>query len=167
MAAAKKPGKAARIQARLFDDVTRFISAGGKFSPLPWCLRRVQWMFPPRTWQVYTYLVMRSGQEGVTWHTDRQIAVDIDVTHRKVAPHLKELAALGFIALREHDGERFCCILDPFTALNALVKAGKIQGERLERLNEDLDTMGLPTLPWTGTAKEAAAADGGAQQPAA
>ncbi|MGA2451661.1 MAG: hypothetical protein ABTD50_23645 [Polyangiaceae bacterium] len=147
MATSRRNGKARRIQERLFADSKRFSASGGKFSPLPWCLRRVLWLFAPRTWQVLTYLMMRSGQEGVTWHTDKQIALDIGVTFRKVAPHLRQLEKQGFILMKEHDGDRYVCLLDPLFALDALVRKGAIHSERLEALNEDLETMGLSQLP--------------------
>jgi hypothetical protein len=63
-----------------------FKSKEGKFSPLPWVLRRVQWLFQPREWQLLTYLMMRSGPESVCWQTDKEIAYDLDITAKKLAP---------------------------------------------------------------------------------
>jgi hypothetical protein len=147
MAATRRNRKAERIFLKLFSGVTRFNAANGKYSAIAWCLRRVQWLFAPRTWQVYTYVAMRSGPEAVSWQTDKQIAVDLGVTFRKIAPHLRTLQELGFLVMKEHDGERYVCLLDPYAALNDLVMSGKIRGERLDALNEDLEVMGLPSLP--------------------
>jgi hypothetical protein len=146
MATAKR-NKASRILNKLFSDAARFDAKQGKYSSLPWVLRTVLWLLQPRTWQVYTYVVLRSGQEWVTWLTDKQMAVDLGITHRKVRPHIRELEKLGLLKTKEHDGERYVCVLDPLPALDALVRAGKIHKEKLERLNEDLETIGLPTLP--------------------
>jgi hypothetical protein len=148
MAAEKaKRGKAGRVRDRLFAGRKAFDSNEGRYSSLPWVFRRVLGMFPPRTWQVYSYLVLRSGREALTWQTDRQIAVDIEVTHRKIAPHLKDLQKMGFIDVKEYDGERYVFLLDPMLALDAMATDGRLCGDRLERLNEDLETIGLPTVP--------------------
>jgi len=142
---AGRPGKAARAVERVFPDVMRF-KAKANFSAVPWLFRRALWLFQPRAWMVLTYLYLRSGPEGITWLTDKQIGIDIDLGYRKVGPQLRELESMGFIVIREFDGERFVCLIDPHFALRALVRAGKITGERLDRLNEDCATIDIEPI---------------------
>src|SRR5258707_14819393 len=114
--------KASRISERSFPDVPRFGTKRGMFSPLPWVFRTVLSAFPPRTWMVYSYLCMKSGPEGISWPTDKQIAHDLGVGVRKVGPHLKWLADLGFIVARDVDGLRYICLCDPVLGLEKLAE---------------------------------------------
>lgn len=145
----RKPNlnKAERARTRFFADTPKFEPRAGQFSPLPWIYRRLQWMFRPRDWQLLTYLIMRSGPEAIVWLTDKQIAHDLDLGHRKVGPHLRSLATLGFIAIAEGEGSRFIAITDPVRAIVGLVGSGQIHGERLEALREDLDLLNISLEP--------------------
>lgn len=137
--------KAQRVSAKLFGDVPKFQPKKGMFSPLPWCLRRAQPLFTPRAWQVYTYLVMRSGPEAMVWASDKQIAHDIGVTWRKIRPQLKAIVRLGLIVEGEHEGLRYLCLVDPVHALTEFAKSeGITKDERaaLEAVDDDLDLIG-------------------------
>lgn len=143
---AKSSKKTARIYERHFSGVPIFEATGGKFSPLPWVLRKVQWLFAPREWQLLTYLIMRSGPESVTWQTDHEIAHDLDLGPKKIPPYLKDLEAKGFIKIVQAEGKRYVCIVEPLEAIKGLVAAGKFPRQRMDELNDDLETMKLPPL---------------------
>jgi hypothetical protein len=133
--------KARRIRETRFADVEVFRPAGGKFSPLPWIYRRVLWLFAPREWQILTYFMMRVSQEGVLWQSDKEIAFDLGIGFRKLAPHMKALRERGFILVVEELGQRYICLPEPAGVLRRLVESGEISGDRLLALNEDLEVM--------------------------
>jgi DNA-binding MarR family transcriptional regulator len=135
-----------RIYERHFSKVPIFAAKEGKYSPLPWVLRRVQFLFQPREWQLLTYLVMRCGAESVCWQTDKEIAFDLDIGPKKLPPYMKQLEEDGFIKTAQAEGKRFICVVEPLEAIKGLVAAGKIAPPRLTALNDDLELMGLPTL---------------------
>ncbi len=147
-------GKARRIYERYFSDVPVFSTSGAGFSPLPWVYRRVLWLFAPREWQVLTYLTMRVGPEGVCWQNDKEIAFDLGIGPRKLAPHIKGLRDRGFVRIVEDQGQRYLCLPEPVGVLRRLVEKGEIHGERLRSLNDDLEVMGLE--PFGGAQEEAA-----------
>ena len=137
---------------RYFADVARLNQRRSGYAAFPWVLRGILWVFSsPRTWQVLSYLMLRMGRESIVWVTDQQMAKDIGVTPRKVGPHLKRLVELGFISMRTIEGQRYVAIVDPFHAIQQLVNAGIIVGDRLDDLNEDLAAMKLPAFEQDGT----------------
>ena len=139
--------KGSRARARYFADVPNYASdTSGGFSPLPWVLRRVISILSPREWQLLTYLMMRAGPEFVIWQTDSEIAFDLDIGARKLAPHFKSLQEKGFVVIKEDEGQRFICIPDPLHVLRALVARGEIHTKRLHALNDDLEIMGLEPI---------------------
>lgn len=142
----KSKTKASRIYERHFASVPIFEAKGGRFSPLPWMLRRAQWLFATREWQLYTYFVMRSGPESVCWQTDREISYDLGIGPKKLAPYVRSLEEKGFIETAEAEGKRYVCIVDPRHALQKLVNANQINAERLQALNDDLELMDLEPL---------------------
>jgi hypothetical protein len=133
--------KASRISERAFPDVPRLSTKAGMFSPLPWVFRSVLAAFPPRTWMAYTYIIMKSGPEGISWPTDKQMAHDLGIGVRKVGPHLKLLVELGFIVMREVDGLRYICLVDPVVALEKLAEERSMSPEMVASMREDLDLM--------------------------
>jgi hypothetical protein len=139
----RKGTRASRIVAKHFGDIQRFDPKGGNFSPLPWIYRRLLWFFPPRAWQVFTYLVMRSGPEGLSWLNDKQIATDLGIGHRKIGPQLSWLKEHGFIATLEVEGLRYVCLVDPLVPLAALFHKGGLPHARVETLSEDLELLGF------------------------
>ena len=136
--------KARRIYERHFKDVRTYSSdTSGGFSQLPWVLRRVQWLFTPRAWQVLTYLMMRAGPDAVVWQTDKEIAFDLGIGPRKLAPHIKSLVERGFIRVVDAEGQRLICIPDPLDVIRSLVASGEIRDEQLDSLNDDLVVIGM------------------------
>ena len=137
-------GKGRRIYERYFSDVPVFSPGSGSgFSPLPWIYRRMLWLFSPREWQLLTYLLMRSGPEGVCWQSDKEIAFDLGIGPRKLAPHVKSLRDRGFIRVVEDQGQRYICLPEPIGVLRRLAESGEIRAERLQALNDDLEVIGL------------------------
>jgi hypothetical protein len=132
-----------RIAQRHFAHVVRYKQGRRGFSAFPWVLRRVLWLFAPRTWEVLSYLMLRMGRESIVWVTDETMAKDIGVTPRKISPHIRRLAELGFIAAKVVEGQRYVAIVDPLFTIQQLVNRGVISGERLEDLNDDMATMKL------------------------
>ena len=145
--------KARRIRETHFSDVEVFRPSDGKFSPLPWIYRRVLWLFAPREWQILTYFIMRVSQEGVLWQSDKEIAFDLGIGSRKLAPHMKVLRERGFILVVEELGQRYICLPAPLGVLRRLVESGEISGDRLLALNEDLEVMRSSPFEEPGTQK--------------
>jgi hypothetical protein len=133
--------KASRISERLFKDVPRLDTKRGMFSPLHWAFRTVIREIPIRTWQIYTYILMRSGPEGLSWQTDRQIGHDCNIGPRKVAQHIRELEKLGVIVTKEHEGTRYICVADPLRALSELSGKGALAPLVVQSLHDDLLVM--------------------------
>src|SRR5262245_21530601 len=81
-----------RIRERLFNDAEPYDTKRGGFSPLPILLRRCQFLFSPRAWQAYTYVLMRAGPAGVAWFTIHELAHDLDFRSvAKLKPYIDEL----------------------------------------------------------------------------
>ena len=141
--------KSLRIYQRYFPGTPVFVAKQGKFSPLPWVLRRVQSLFQPREWQLLTYCIMRAGPEAICWQTDREIAFDLGITHKKLPPYFKALAEKGFVKTAEADGKRYVCIVNPLDALKNLIALGKVSQKVQDALEDDLEQMRLDPLAVT------------------
>jgi DNA-binding MarR family transcriptional regulator len=141
-----RPNKGERTLVRLFPDEPRYVPKRGTYSAMPWVLRRAVALFAPREFQLLVYLYLRAGPESLVWMSDRQIAVDLGVGHRKLSPHLRSLVQRGFIRMRDHDGERFILLLDPELALRKLVARGEIPPTMRDALADDFEKIGLEPL---------------------
>ena len=139
---AKRATQAERARDKHFSGIALLNAKSGQFSPLPWVWRRLQWLFTPREWQIYCYLLMRSGPVPVVWSSDRQIAADFGIGFRKIAPQLRALQAKHLIAIaNDQDGTRFIAIVSPLDAVKKIVAEGCIPPDRLITLGEDLEVL--------------------------
>src|SRR5262249_53162965 len=96
-----------RVKQRLFPDVQIFAREGG-FVPLPMVLRRAQFLFGPREWQIYCYVLMRSGPAGMAWFTLDELAYDLNFRSvAKLKPYLMNLVAQGWLCQQSSQGRDY------------------------------------------------------------
>lgn len=137
--------KAQRIRDRYFAEVPQFNTTNGMYSPIPWIYRNLLSVLQVRTWQILTLLLMRSGPESLSWLVDAQIANDVGIGRRKVAPHLRELEKLGFITSQVIDGLRYVCIVDPMVVVRKLLEENPttnfLPPKVVAAIEDDLDVM--------------------------
>jgi hypothetical protein len=144
-----------RIRARLFPGVETFTRRG--FTTLPIILRRAQFLFTPRGWQVYTYVLMRTGKAGVAWLTMTEMAYDLAFSSTaKLRKYVDQLVADGWLTTRRTSTREYFLAPDPYGVLKALDRAHRIPHERreeldelLELLNQDALSMVAPAAPAT------------------
>ncbi len=141
------PSRGERVRSRLFPGVEILARRGG-YTALPFILRTAQFLFKsPRHWQVYTYIMMRTGREGVAWLTTSEMAWDL--AYRSVAklrPYIDFLVGEGWLLRKASRGKDYYLVPDPHQVLIAKLKANKIPAERLEALDELLEALKQPTL---------------------
>jgi len=97
--------------------------------------------------------------------SDRQIAHDVGVTHRKIRPQLTALKELGLILEGDFEGERALFLVDPTHALREYAKRPDLPADEraaLVRVEEDIDMMGPGKTP---TASEEASPPEPAEEP--
>lgn len=137
-----------RVRDRLFADVPIYQHrTRGGFSPVPVILRRCQFAFSPRGWQVYTYLLMRCGPEGVAWPTIHELAWDLDFASiPKLKAHVKQLIDGGWIVKRVDRGRDHYVAADPLAVLAHMRDEGRIPDDRLDAIAELLEVLRLPPL---------------------
>lgn len=157
----------ARAYESHFPNVPHLSSKRGTYEPLPWYLRSALWLFRVRTWQLFTYFIMRGSRFALSWATDKEIAHDVGIGPKKVGGYLRELKELGFILTAEAGGARYVIVVDPLPVLQALAGSGRLRqlaqqaagsGRTADGLllvlNEDLAKAGLPELPSEGAKEE-------------
>lgn len=144
-AAPTRRPKGQRAREALFPNDPVFDAKRGRFSPLPWQLRTLLFAVSPRGWQIFCYLLMRAGQDGVTWITDREIAFNVDLHHRKLAPYLRELVDLGLIASATQAGERFLLLRDPDEMTRRVLARPDLPADRRDAIMADLEVIGVQT----------------------
>lgn len=112
---------------------------------MPFVLRRAQFLFEPRSWQVYTYVLMRIGPAGIGWLTLSEMAWDLGFkTANKLKPWVDKLVADGWL-LRSRSREReYFLAPDPVEVLRSMKP--NLADERIEALDEVLDSLKWPTL---------------------
>jgi hypothetical protein len=134
-----------RIRARLFPGVETFARRG--FTTLPIILRRAQFLFSPRGWQVYTYVLMRTGKAGVAWLTMTEMAYDLAFSSTaKLRKYVDQLVADGWLITRRSSTREYFLAPDPYGVLRALDKANRIPPERREELDELLELLDQDAL---------------------
>ena len=134
-----------RIRNRLFPGVETFARKG--FTTLPIILRRAQFLFSPREWQVYTYVLMRTGKAGVAWLTMTEMANDLAFNSTaKLRKYVDQLVDAGWLIAHRSSAREYFIAPDPYAVLKALDKRDMISTERREELDELLDLLGQDPL---------------------
>ena len=130
-----------RVKKRLFQDEPTFARVGG-FTTLPLVLRRLQFLFEPRAWQVLTYVMMRTGPEGVAWFSLSELAHDLDFKSiSKLKPYVDDLVASGWIRRATSSGLDYYLVRDPLRVIDELRAQGKLTEERQDEIDDLLDSL--------------------------
>jgi len=137
------PSREEKIRKRLFPGASTFARATGGFTTLPLILRRAQFLFrSPRHWQVYTYIMMRSGKQGVAWLTLTEMAWDLAFKSvSKLKPYVDDLVEDGWLLRQASSGREYYLIVDPHAVIAALHKTGKLPPERVEAIDELAESL--------------------------
>jgi len=144
-----------KIRDRLFPGVLTFNRKLGGFTTVPIILRRLQFLFSARAWQVYTYVLMRTGEAGVAWLTYQEVAHDLDFRSvAKLKVYFEELVRNGWLLHRSSSAKEYFIAPDPHTVLESLHVAGRIPGDRRDGIDELLDLLDRPTLGANPSNKE-------------
>ncbi|HTU56949.1 MAG TPA: hypothetical protein VMF89_00925 [Polyangiales bacterium] len=154
-----RPNKPQRMLERLFADAPRYVARRGTYSAMPWVLRRAIAIFAVREWMVLSYLYLGVGPESLVWLTDKQIATDLGVGHRKIGPHIRTLEQKGFLKTAEHEGVRYTLLLDPELALRRLAAEKALPPSVLDLLTDDFEAIGLEPLVVPPSAADSEPAD--------
>lgn len=135
-----------RIRARVFADVPAYDHRGrGGFAPLPLVFRRCLHLFTPRTWQIYTYFLMRTGPDGLAWPTIHELGWDLGFgSVSKLKAHVKLLLDDGWLVRRSERGRDYYALQDPLVVLARL--RDRLPEDRAEAIEELLETLKLPKL---------------------
>jgi DNA-binding MarR family transcriptional regulator len=125
-----------------FPEVPTFDQRLGGYSAVPWVYRTILAAFSPREWMVLSYLYLRSGPEGITWLTDETIGRDIGLGRKKLGPHVRRLAELGFIVTKRIGRQRFIKLVNPMALVDGLLQPRSfLAPEQRERLQQDLEQI--------------------------
>ena len=116
-----------RIRERLFPEVETYDLDMGGFTALPLILRRTQFLFNQRKWQVYTYIQMRTGFAGVAWLTMSEMSWDLDFKSiAKLKPYVDDLVNEGWVCRSQSRGRDYYILPDPTAVLRSMNAEGKI-----------------------------------------
>ena len=133
----------ARIRTRLFAGLRTFDKERAGFVPLPIILRVAQFLFSPRGFQIYCYILMRAGPEGVAWFPLSEMAWDLDFKSLpKLKPYVDQLIDDGWLVRESSRGRDYYMAPDPIRVIDQLRKAGKVPEDRLEAIDELLELIG-------------------------
>lgn len=128
-----------KIRERLFPDIETFKTKTGGFVPLPIVLRQAQFLFGPREWQIYTYVLMRSGPDRVAWFTLQELAWDLNFRSvAKLKPYVDALVEAGWLKHQSSQGKDYYLAPDPLTVFRALRDTRKIVPEDRATAMEEL-----------------------------
>jgi hypothetical protein len=152
-----------RIRERLFPNATPFKPSRGGYAALPFVLRRVQWMFDARGWQIYTYVLMRIGQHGVGWLTLQEMSWDLGFRSiPKLKAYVSKLVEDGWLLHSSSRAREYFMAPDPTKLLEKLAAEGKLPPERLEAIDEILESLKWETIQKPPVKQEADSLDAGA-----
>ena|SRR5438105_2663797 len=142
------PSREEKIRKRLFPTASTFARKPGGFTVLPLILRRAQFLFrSPRHWQVYTYIMMRSGQHGVAWLTLTEMAWDLAFNSvSKLRPYVDDLVEDGWLLRQSSSGRDYYLIVDPYLVLAALHKSKKLPADRVDAIDELSESLNRELL---------------------
>ena len=152
----------ARVRARLFPDEATYDRKQGAFTALPIVLRRVQALFQPREWQVYTYIMMRTGPEGMAWFPLTEMSWDLDFKSvSKLRPYVDSLEKKGWIRRTQSAGQDYYLVRDPLLVIAEMKQQKMFNNERRHALAELLELLNLQ-LPKPRSTSPAEAPSGAA-----
>jgi len=141
------PTREERIRERLFPKVATYDRKGGGFAALPLILRRAQFLFEPRRWQVYTYIIMRAGPAGVAWFPLSEMAWDLGfASTSKLKPYVDALVADRWIERSSTQGRDYYIARNPVVVLTKFRKRNALTEDRVEAIDELLEALSLPTI---------------------
>ena len=136
-----------RIRERLFPGAEPFHPEVGGYTALPFVLRRVQWMFEARTWQIFTYVLMRLGPSGVGWLTFSEMAWDLDFRSiPKLRVYVDRLVRDGWLLHSSSRAREYFFAPDPIDLIRRKAAAGLIADDRADAIDEVLESLGWPPL---------------------
>jgi len=131
-----------RIRERLFPNATPFNPSRGGYTAIPFVMRRVQWMFDPRGWQVYTYVLMRLGQHGVGWLTLQEMSWDLGFRSiPKLKVYVNKLVEDGWLLHSSSRAREYFMAPDPTKLLQKFAAEGKLPPDRLDAIDEVLESL--------------------------
>lgn len=136
-----------RIRNRLFPGVVPFEPTKGGYTALPFLLRRVQWLFDAREWQIYTYILMRLGPSGVGWLTLAEMSWDLDFRSLpKLRAYIDKLVDAGWLLHQTSRARDYFMAPNPISVIEKLASAGKLPADRIEAIDELLESLKWPLL---------------------
>src|ERR1022692_3832827 len=126
-----------RIRDRLFPGVKTYDRKDGGFAAVPLILRRAQFLFDPRRWQIYTYICMRAGAAGVAWFNLTELGWDIGFNSvPKLRPYVDSLVSEGWVKMAHSQGKDYYVIVDPLVVLARLFYRNELTEDRKDALDE-------------------------------
>jgi hypothetical protein len=135
------------IRRRLFPNERSYNQKQGMFAGLPVVLRRVQRLFEPRAWQVYTYVVMRADPAGLCWFPLSEMCFDLGFeSPAKLRLWVAKLTEAGWLRTASSAGKDYYFVRSPIVVLEEFLAAAKLEEEVLAAVNETLVSGGLPAL---------------------
>jgi len=135
------------IKKRLFADDIAFDPKGGGYAAFPIVLRRVQRLFEPRAWQVYSYILMRVDPSGICWFSLSEMCFDLDFeSAAKLRGWVKKVTDAGWIRTTSSTGKDYYFVRDPLVVLDEKFAAGTLSEELVEAVNETLASASIPLL---------------------
>jgi len=150
------PTREERIRERLFPKVRTYNRQDGGFAAVPLILRRAQFLFEPRQWQIYCYIVMRAGPAGVAWFPLAEMAWDLGYKSvSKLKPYIDALIEDGWLVRSSSQGRDYYIARSPVRVLQRMHKKKPFPPERLESLDELLESLKLPSIAATQAENEA------------
>ena len=141
------PSREDKIRERLFPRAQTFDPSQGGYTAIPFVLRRAQFLFDPRSWQVYTYILMRIGPSGVGWLALSEMAWDLDFKSiPKLKPYVDKLVKDGWLLTAQSRARDYFLAPDPVAVLRRLAESKKLTQDRIDAIDEVLESLKLDPL---------------------
>ena len=139
---------------RLFSGVRTFIPKEGGYASLPFIMRRAQFLFSARAWQIYSYVLMHIRPSGIGWVTPKEMAWDLDYKNlSKLRTYINALVKDGWLMHETSASRDYFLAPHPVDVLAKFREHGKIEVERLEAINELLAALKWASLGESGGKK--------------
>jgi hypothetical protein len=136
-----------KIRQRLFPNQRTFDPSQGGFAALPFVMRRLMYCFEPRSWQVYTYVLMRIGPSGIGWLTFSEMAWDLDFKSlSKLKLYVSTLVERGWLLHSSSRSREYFLAPNPVDVIRGLHEREALPPERIEAIDELLTYLGQPAL---------------------